>query len=155
SYDAWADRAVPWLTFSWAVLGTGVFLGGYWAYETLGWGGYWAWDPSENSPLMPWLVGTALLHGLLAQRNRGNFKQANLFLGILAGCAVLLGSFLVRSGVLTGSVHAFDTPQKSVFDTLLGIMVLWFVGSTGIWLWRFKDIQASIAYDDVWERHFG
>src|SRR5207249_5052950 len=73
-YDSWVNRAAPWLMFSWMVLGTGVFLGAYWAYETLGWGGYWAWDPVENSSLMPWLVATALLHGLLAQRVRGNFK---------------------------------------------------------------------------------
>jgi cytochrome c-type biogenesis protein CcmF len=155
-YDSWVNRAAPWLMFSWSVLALGIFLGAYWAYETLGWGGYWSWDPVENSSVIPWLVGTALLHGLLAQRNRGNFKQANLFLGLLAGNAVLLGSFLVRSGALDGiSVHSFASPQKSVFITLLGIMVIWFVLSIGLWVWRFKDIQSEIAYEHVWERHFG
>src|SRR5262249_50749698 len=135
---------------------TGIFLGAYWAYETLGWGGYWSWDPVENSSLLPWLMGTTLLHGLLAQRNRGNFKQANLFLGIMTGATVLLSSFLNRSGVLASvSVHSFNTPQQGVFWTLLLIMVLWFVMSGAIWIWRFKEIQSKIAYENVWERHFG
>jgi cytochrome c-type biogenesis protein CcmF len=154
-YDTWVNRAAPWLVFSWGVLGTGIFLGAYWAYETLGWGGYWMWDPVENASLIPWIVATALLHGLLAQRNRGNFKQANLFLGVMTGASLLLGSFLVRSGVLEGSVHSFATPQKSVFFTLVAVMALWFFLGSAIWIWRFRDIQAEIAYQHVWERHFG
>ncbi|MGV3720564.1 MAG: cytochrome c biogenesis protein CcsA [Actinomycetota bacterium] len=155
-YDTWVTRASPWLMFSWSVLAFGIFLGAYWAYETLGWGGYWSWDPVENSSIIPWLVGTALVHGLLAQRNRGNFKQANLFLGIMVGVSVLLGSFLVRSGVLSEtSVHSFATPQKSVYFTLLGGLIVWTVMSFGIWLWRLKDIESEIAYEHTWERHFG
>lgn len=155
-YDSWVNRAAPWLMFSWTVLGFGIFLGAYWAYETLGWGGYWSWDPVENSSIIPWLVGTALLHGLLAQRNRGNLKQANLFLGIMAGVSVVLGSFLVRSGVLSEtSVHSFASPQKSVFYTLLGALAVWFVMSVGIWLWRYRDIESEVAYETTWERHFG
>jgi cytochrome c-type biogenesis protein CcmF len=155
-YDSWVNRAAPWLMFTWTVLGIGIFLGAYWAYETLGWGGYWSWDPVENASFIPWLVGTALLHGLLAQRNRGNFKQANLFLGVMTSNAVLLGSFLVRSGVLDGiSVHAFARPQQGVFYVLLAILVLWFAMSVAIWAWRFKDIQSEIAYEHAWERHFG
>lgn len=154
-YDNWVNRAAPWLMFSWTVLGTGIFLGAYWAYETLGWGGYWSWDPVENSSLMPWLMGTTLIHGLLAQRNRGNLKQANLFLGVMTGAVVLLGSFLVRSGVLEGSVHSFATPQKSVYITLVAIMSIWFLLAVGIWIWRFSDIQSEIAYETTWERHFG
>ncbi len=93
---------------------------------------------------------------MLSQRNRGNFKQANLFLGVILGFSVLLGSFLVRSGVLgENSVHAFATPQKSVFITLLSIMCIWFVMGISIWLWRYKDIQSEIAYETTWERHFG
>ncbi len=93
---------------------------------------------------------------MVAQRARGNYKQANLFLGVMAGFAVLLGSFLVRSGVLSEtSVHSFATPQKSIFITLTAVMVIWLVMSVGIWLWRFKDIQSEIAYETVWERHFG
>jgi cytochrome c-type biogenesis protein CcmF len=155
-YDSWVNRAWPWLAFAWGVLGFGIFLGAYWAYETLGWGGYWSWDPVENSSLIPWLFGTTLIHGMMAQRARGNFKQANLFIATLTGAAVLLGSFLVRSGVLSeNSVHSFATPQKSVFITLLAILAIWFVMSVAIWLWRFKDIQSEIAYETVWERHFG
>jgi len=155
-YDSWVNRAAPWLMFSWSVLAFGIFLGAYWAYETLGWGGYWSWDPVENSSIIPWLVGTALLHGLLAQRNRGNLKQANLFLGVMAGVSVVLGSFLVRSGVLSEtSVHSFASPQKSVYYTLLGALVVWFVMSVGIWLWRYRDIESEVAYETTWERHFG
>ncbi len=155
-YDNWVNRAAPWLAFAWGILGIGIFLGAYWAYETLGWGGYWSWDPVENSSIIPWVVGTALIHGVLAQRARGNFKQANLFLGAFTGTSVLLGSFLVRSGVLSEvSVHSFASPQKSVFITLLAVMVIWFVLNVGIWLWRYRDIQSEIAYDQVWERHFG
>lgn len=155
-YDGWIHRAQSWLAFSWVVLGTGIFLGAYWAYETLGWGGYWSWDPVENSSIIPWVVGTALIHGMLAQRARGNFKQANLFLGLMAGTVVLLSSFLVRSGVLSEtSVHSFASPQKSVFNTLLGMLALWFTMSVGIWIWRYKDIQSEIAYEHTWERHFG
>lgn len=155
-YDGWVVRAMPWLLFSWTVLGLGIFLGAYWAYETLGWGGYWSWDPVENSSILPWVLGTALLHGLIAQRNRGNYKQANLFLGLTAGTMIFLSSFLVRSGVLSEtSVHAFASPQGSVFGILLGVLILWFVVSLAIWIWRFKDIQSEIAYDTTWERHFG
>ncbi len=155
-YDQWINRAASWLMFSWTVLAFGVFLGAYWAYETLGWGGYWSWDPVENSSLIPWLVGTTLLHGLLAQRNRGNFKHVNLFLGMLALNSVWIASFLVRSGVLSEvSVHSFATPDKAVFFTLLVGMIAMAALSLGIWLWRFKDIQSEIAYEHVWERHFG
>lgn len=155
-YDQWVNRAAPWLAFAWTILGIGIFLGAYWAYETLGWGGYWSWDPVENSSIIPWVVATAFIHGVLAQRARGNFKQANLFLGAFTGTSVLLGSFLVRSGVLADvSVHSFASPQKSVFITLLVMMLVWFVLNIGIWAWRYKDIQSEIAYDQVWERHFG
>ncbi|MBI3909940.1 MAG: cytochrome c biogenesis protein CcsA [Armatimonadetes bacterium] len=155
-YDTWVHRAAPWLAFSWMVLAAGVFLGGYWAYETLGWGGYWAWDPVENSSLLPWLVGTALLHGVLAQRVRRNFKQANLLLGILAYAAVLYGSFLTRSGVLDGvSVHAFVSPGWSVFTALLIFQIVWLGIGLPIWIWRFKDIDSEAAYENAWERSFG
>lgn len=155
-YESWVNRAAPWLMFSWMVLGTGIFLGSYWAYETLGWGGYWAWDPVENSSLMPWLVGTALLHGLLAQRARGNFKQANLLLGILAFVAVLYGSFLTRSGVLEGmSVHSFASPGYAIYVSLLVVLGVWGLGGLALWIYRYRDIQSETAYDSVWERHFG
>jgi cytochrome c-type biogenesis protein CcmF len=155
-YDGWVTRAMPWLAFSWAVLATGIFLGAYWAYETLGWGGYWSWDPVENSSIVPWVVATALFHGLLAQKARGNYKQANLFLGIMTAATVLLGSFLVRSGVLSDtSVHSFATPQRSVFITLMAVMVIFTALAVAIWTWRFREIQAEIAYDNLWERHFG
>jgi len=155
-YDGWVVTGAPWLLFSWFVLGTGIFLGGYWAYETLGWGGYWAWDPVENSSLLPWLVGTALLHGLLAQRARKNFKHANLLLAILAYAAVLYGSFLTRSGVLEGmSVHSFAKPGFPVFLALLIFQILWLGITLPIWIWRFKTIDSEPAYESAWERSFG
>jgi cytochrome c-type biogenesis protein CcmF len=155
-YDRWVTRVMPWLAFSWMVLGTGLFLGAYWAYETLGWGGYWSWDPVENASIVPWFVGTALIHGLVAQRNKGNYKQANLFLALMAGTSVVLGSFIVRSGVLgETSVHAFASPQGNVFAILLGMLILWPTMSLAIFIWRFKDIRSEDAFESTWERHFG
>ena len=155
-YDSWVNRAAPWLMWAWFVLGVGVFLGAYWAYETLGWGGYWSWDPVENSSFMPWLIGTALIHGLLSQRVRGNYKHINLLLGSLLFVAVLYGSFLTRSGVLSDvSVHSFATPGAAVYTTLSIVLIAWTVMAVGLWVFRFRDIRATIAYDSVWERPFG
>jgi len=103
---AWARWSRPWTNVAWAFLGLGITLGSWWAYYELGWGGWWFWDPVENASLMPWLVGTALVHSLAATEKRGVFKSWTLLLAIFAFSLSLLGTFLVRSGVLT-SVHAF------------------------------------------------
>lgn len=111
----WARWSRPWTTVAWAFLTTGIALGSGWAYYTLGWGGWWFWDPVENASFMPWLTGTALIHSLAVTEKRGAFKSWTVLLAIVAFSLSLLGTFLVRSGVLT-SVHAFATdPARGVF----------------------------------------
>jgi len=131
---AWARWSRPWTTAAWAFLTLGIALGSWWAYYELGWGGWWFWDPVENASFMPWLVGTALLHSLAVTEKRGSFKNWTVLLAISAFSLSLLGTFLVRSGVLT-SVHAFAT------DPRRGIFVLVFLGavigsSLALFAWR-------------------
>jgi cytochrome c-type biogenesis protein CcmF len=112
---AWARWARPWTTVAWAFLTMGIALGSFWAYYELGWGGWWFWDPVENASFMPWLVATALIHSLAVTEKRGTFRSWTVLLAILGFSLSLLGTFLVRSGVLT-SVHAFATdPARGVF----------------------------------------
>ncbi|MGH9361974.1 MAG: cytochrome c biogenesis protein CcsA, partial [Thermoanaerobaculia bacterium] len=107
-YDGWAARAFPWALGGFLVLGCAILMGGYWAYKTLGWGGFWGWDPVENASLIPWVFGTALIHGLHMERTRGRFRRANYVLAALVYLSVLYGTFLTRSGVLADfSVHSF------------------------------------------------
>ena len=111
----WARWSRPWTTVAWSFLTLGITLGSWWAYYELGWGGWWFWDPVENASFMPWLVGTALIHSLAVTEKRGTFKSWTVLLAICAFSLSLLGTFLVRSGVLT-SVHAFATdPRRGVF----------------------------------------
>jgi cytochrome c-type biogenesis protein CcmF len=121
---AWARWTRPWVTVAWLFLTLGVTLGSWWAYYELGWGGWWFWDPVENASFMPWLVATALVHSLAATEKRGAFKSWTVLLAITAFSLSLLGTFLVRSGVLT-SVHAFATdPARGVYIlTFLGVVV--------------------------------
>ena len=121
---AWARWSRPWTTAAWIFLTIGIALGSWWAYYELGWGGWWFWDPVENASLMPWLVATALMHSLAVTEKRGLFKSWTVLLAIFAFSLSLLGTFLVRSGVLT-SVHAFASdPERGVFIlALLGICV--------------------------------
>ena len=116
---AWARWSRPWTTAAWVFLTLGIALGSWWAYYELGWGGWWFWDPVENASLMPWLVGTALIHSLAVTEKRGVFKSWTVLLAIFAFSLSLLGTFLVRSGVLT-SVHAFASdPERGVFILML------------------------------------
>ncbi len=111
----WARWSRPWTTLAWMFLSLGIAVGSFWAYYELGWGGWWFWDPVENSSFIPWLVGTALIHSLAVTEKRGAFKGWTVFLAILTFSFSLLGTFLVRSGVLT-SVHAFATdPRRGIF----------------------------------------
>jgi c-type cytochrome biogenesis protein CcmF len=121
---AWARWSRPWTTLAWAFLTVGITLGSWWAYYELGWGGWWFWDPVENASFMPWLMGTALIHSLAITEKRGTFRSWTVLLAISAFSLSLLGTFLVRSGVLT-SVHAFATdPARGVFIlTFLGIVI--------------------------------
>jgi cytochrome c-type biogenesis protein CcmF len=121
---AWARWSRPWTTVAWVFLTLGIALGSWWAYYELGWGGWWFWDPVENASFMPWLIGTALLHSLAVTEKRGAFKNWTVLLAIIAFSLSLLGTFLVRSGVLT-SVHAFATdPRRGVFILILLAIVV-------------------------------
>ena len=130
----WARWSRPWTTAAWCFLTLGIALGSAWAYYELGWGGWWFWDPVENASFMPWLVGTALIHSLAVTEKRGVFKSWTILLAILAFSLSLLGTFLVRSGVLT-SVHAFATdPKRGVF--ILAFLVIVIGGSLALYAWR-------------------
>ncbi|MFL4989110.1 MAG: heme lyase CcmF/NrfE family subunit [Microvirga sp.] len=131
---AWARWVRPWTLAAWCFLTVGIAMGSYWAYYELGWGGWWFWDPVENASFMPWLVGTALLHSAVVMEKRNALKLWTILLAILAFSLSLLGTFLVRSGVLT-SVHSFATdPTRGVF--ILAILVLFIGGSLALYAWR-------------------
>lgn len=131
---AWARWSRPWTTVAWAFLTLGIALGSWWAYRELGWGGWWFWDPTENASFMPWIAGTALIHSLAVTEKRGAFKAWTVLLALLAFSLSLLGTFLVRSGVLS-SVHAFATdPSRGAF--ILGFLVLVIGGSLVLYAWR-------------------
>jgi cytochrome c-type biogenesis protein CcmF len=130
----WARWSRPWTTMAWVFLTIGIALGSGWAYYELGWGGWWFWDPVENASFMPWLVGTALMHSLAVTEKRGGFRVWTVLLAIIAFSLSLLGTFLVRSGVLT-SVHAFATdPRRGIF--ILGFLILVIGGSLALFAWR-------------------
>ena len=131
---AWARWSRPWTVVAWAFLGIGITLGSWWAYYELGWGGWWFWDPVENASFMPWLVGTALIHSLAVTEKRGVFKSWTVLLAIAAFSLSLLGTFLVRSGVLT-SVHAFATdPRRGIFILIFLVAVIG--TSLALFAWR-------------------
>jgi len=130
----WARWSRPWTTAAWCFLTLGIMLGSWWAYYELGWGGWWFWDPVENASFMPWLVGTALIHSLAVTEKRGAFKSWTVLLAIFAFSLSLLGTFLVRSGVLT-SVHAFATdPKRGVF--ILAFLAIVIGGSLALFAFR-------------------
>ena len=131
---AWARWVRPWVLAAWMCLTIGIAGGSYWSYYELGWGGFWFWDPVENASLMPWLAGTALLHSAVVMEKRDALKVWTILLAILAFSLSLMGTFLVRSGVLT-SVHAFATdPKRGVF--ILAILVLFIGGALSLYAWR-------------------
>jgi len=131
---AWARWVRPWTLLAWIFLTLGISMGSYWAYYTLGWGGWWFWDPVENASFMPWLIATALLHSAVVMEKRNALKIWTILLAILAFSLSLIGTFLVRSGVLT-SVHAFATdPTRGVF--ILALLVLFIGGALALFAWR-------------------
>ncbi len=138
---SWARFVRPWTLVAWIFLTLGIAMGSYWAYYTLGWGGFWFWDPVENSSLMPWIAGTALLHSAAVMEKRDALKVWTIFLAILAFSLSLLGTFLVRSGVLT-SVHAFATdPTRGVF--ILLILVFFIGGSLALFAFRASSLKTG------------
>jgi len=143
----WARWSRPWTTVAWVFLTIGVALGSGWAYYELGWGGWWFWDPVENASFMPWLVGTALIHSLAVTEKRGAFKSWTVLLAISAFSLSLLGTFLVRSGVLT-SVHSFATdPKRGVF--ILSFLVVVIGASLLLFAWRAPKIGLGGKFDLV------
>ncbi|HEY9398063.1 MAG TPA: heme lyase CcmF/NrfE family subunit [Burkholderiales bacterium] len=143
----WARWSRPWTTLAWCFLTVGIALGSWWAYYELGWGGWWFWDPVENASFMPWLVGTALIHSLAATEKRGSFKSWTVLLAIVAFSLSLLGTFLVRSGVLT-SVHAFATdPARGVF--ILAFLVIVIGSSLALFAWRSPKVGLGGKFDMV------
>jgi cytochrome c-type biogenesis protein CcmF len=144
---AWARYIRPWTLGAWVFLTLGIAMGSYWAYYTLGWGGFWFWDPVENASLMPWLAGTALLHSAAVMEKRDALKIWTIFLAILAFSLSLLGTFLVRSGVLT-SVHSFASdPQRGVF--ILAILVFFIGGSLALFAFRASALKPGGIFAPV------
>ncbi len=138
---AWARWSRPWTAIAWVFLTIGIALGSWWAYYELGWGGWWFWDPVENASFMPWLVGTALMHSLAVTEKRSSFKSWTVLLAIFAFSLSLLGTFLVRSGVLT-SVHAFATdPARGVFILIFLAIVVG--GSLALYAWRAPKVKGT------------
>ncbi len=138
---AWARWSRPWTTVAWMFLTAGIALGSWWAYYELGWGGWWFWDPTENASFMPWLAGTALIHSLAVTEKRGAFKSWTVLLAITAFSLSLLGTFLVRSGVLS-SVHAFATdPGRGVF--ILAFLAVVIGGSLLLYAWRAPRLMSG------------
>ena len=135
---AWARWSRPWTLLAWMFLTLGIFVGSFWAYYELGWGGWWFWDAVENASFMPWLVGTALIHSLAVTEKRGSFKNWTVLLAIIAFSLSLLGTFLVRSGVLT-SVHAFATdPRRGLFILIFLAIVIG--GALMLYAWRAPQV---------------
>lgn len=147
-YRNWINVAVPWTLFSAAVLGLGITLGGFWAYETLGWGGFWGWDPVENSSFIPWLLAVASVHTLIVQKRTGGFQRANFLMGMAPFLLVLYSTFLTRSGVLGDtSVHSFVDPGMWVYILLVILILFFALVGFGLYLFRHREIpKKQISY---------
>ncbi len=140
----WARWTRPWTIIAWLFLTVGIALGSWWAYYELGWGGWWFWDPVENASFMPWLVGTALIHSLAVTERRGLFKSWTLLLAISAFSLSLLGTFLVRSGIIT-SVHAFASdPTRGVF--ILALLAIVIIGALTLYAWRAPALDSDAGF---------
>ena len=147
--SAWSRWVRPWINTAWVFLTIGITLGSWWAYYELGWGGWWFWDPVENASFMPWLVGTALVHSISATEKRGVFRSWTLLLAIFTFSLSLLGTFLVRSGILT-SVHAFASdPERGIF--ILAFLAIVIGGSLLLFALRGPAMQTNVQYSG-WSR---
>ncbi|GAB1371233.1 cytochrome c biogenesis protein CcsA [Candidatus Kapaibacterium sp.] len=146
SYKNWVDDVMPWTLVGTGILGLGIMMGGYWAYETLGWGGFWAWDPVENSSLIPWMIAVAFIHTLIIQKKTNALIKTNFILALLTFIFVVYATFLTRSGILGDtSVHSFVTPGAIVYNLLIAFQVV----SLGLGIFyiviRFGDINKYIG----------
>lgn len=149
----WFRYALPWTVFAWISLGLGILLGAYWSYEVLGWGGYWGWDPVENASLVPWLVVTALMHGLLVEKCRGSFRRANVVLALSGSLLVFYAAFLTRSDVLQAiSVHTFGGSSTS--GLLVWFMRVFLVGSAALIVLRWRRLKGNRVFASVISRDY-
>ena len=153
AYQEWIPSALPWVIGGTVALGTGIMMGGYWAYGVLGWGGWWGWDPVENSSLVPWIVGVILIHTMLVQRRTGGLARTNFFLGISTFVLVVYSTFLTRSGILgSSSVHSFVNPGGWVYACL----VLWILSLVGLGISmlgvRWKDLRTLAVRSPLFTR---
>ena len=146
---SWIRATRRFALIAWALLGFGLLLGARWSYTELGWGGYWAWDPVENAALMPWLIGTAFLHSIMVQEKRGMLKVWNACLIVATFSLALLGTFLVRSGVLQ-SIHAFG--DSTVGPYILGLIAVVLIGSTALIVSRLDDLRSPKRIDSLASR---
>ena len=156
-YKDWIKHSLPWIISGMMILGLALMLGGYWAYGVLGWGGYWGWDPVENSSLIPWLVGVALIHTLIVQKktqndseeNPGRFVKTNLVLCVMMFVLVLYSTFLTRSGVLgDASVHSFVDPGKAVYLFLILFLGLFTALGIGMIIYRWKYLSKHFLFEE-------
>ncbi|MCW5941244.1 MAG: cytochrome c biogenesis protein CcsA [Fimbriimonadaceae bacterium] len=142
----WVPIVRPWALVSLAVLGLGLCMGGFWAYETLGWGGFWMWDPVENVSFVPWVLCAAFIHGLMVQTTKNKWIFSNLIMGAVPFLAFVYGTFLTRSGFLADtSVHSFAEMNSTALKVLLGLLVTYAAGFTGLWLWRMVQARGESA----------
>lgn len=144
----WVKRVRPWALISVSVLGLGLCMGGFWAYETLGWGGFWAWDPVEDVSFVPWIMAATFVHGLIVQSNRGRWVSTNLLLGGIPFLAFVYGTFLTRSGLYANvSVHSFAEMDKSALKILLGLLVVSVLAFGAIWVARGRKRSPEAPLD--------
>ena len=150
--NRWLRQSRVWTLLSWTILSFGIVLGGWWAYQELGWGGYWAWDPVENASFMPWLMATAFVHSVMVQERRGMLKRWNMILVCLAFVLSIFGTFLTRSGLLD-SVHTFaeDPVVGTSFMAFLGFLLVVIIGLT---LWRFDQLEADHHLESIFSKEF-
>ncbi len=154
-YLTWVKPAMPWTIFAALMLGAGIAIGGFWAYETLGWGGFWGWDPVENSSLVPWLIAVGTIHTMLVQKRTGAFARWNLGMSILAFILVLYSTFLTRSGILGDtSVHSFVDPGMWVYSLLISIMVVFSGLGFGLLFARRREIPKVKVESDLFSREY-
>jgi cytochrome c-type biogenesis protein CcmF len=150
--DDWIRQSRVWTMLSWTILSFGIVLGGWWAYQELGWGGYWAWDPVENASFMPWLMATAFVHSVMIQKRRGMLKRWNIILVSLAFLLSIFGTFLTRSGLLN-SVHSF-AEDPVIGSMLLGFIVLLFLGVSALVLYRYDTLESDNQLESILSREF-
>lgn len=154
-YKNWINVSLPWTIFATGILGFGIMLGGFWAYETLGWGGFWGWDPVENSSLLPWIIAITLVHTMLVQRRTGGLIKTNLILSIISFILVLYATFLTRSGVLGDtSVHSFADPGKFIYGLLVIFQLTFLILGIGAIIFRLKDMSRQKMEFNLSSREF-